>query len=318
MKRILVTGACGQIGSELIGYLRRSMDNVEITATDIKRPSEIIAKTAHFEYLNVVNRKALAKIVVDRNIDTIFHMAAILSATGEQNPALAYKVNMDGLMNVLETARTHSLLQVISPSTIAVFGPDSPKDQTPNQTPLNPTTMYGVTKVAGEKLMQYYYEKYGLDTRSLRYPGIISGETAPGGGTTDYAIDLYFKAAHGETYQCFLKQDTPLPFMYMPDAIAAIINLAKADHAALNYRVYNVGAMTLTPGQIVNEIRSHHPAFEVQYQPDYRQNIAESWPASIDDGAARSDWGWEPKYDLKSMTEDMFTVIKRRQLTETI
>lgn len=312
MQKILVTGACGQIGSELIGHLAAEVGAENVISTDIKRPAPVVTEQSRFLYLNVVDLHSLAKIVVEEQIDTIFHMAAILSASGEKNPELAYDVNLNGLFNVLEVARRKDVKKVITPSSIAVFGPDAPKDNTPDNTPLNPTTMYGITKVAGEKLLQYYHSRYGLDTRSLRFPGIISSETAPGGGTTDYAVDLYFHAVSGKPYSCFIQEETPLPFMYMPDAIKAILNLAGADGDRLTRRVYNVNAMRLTPADLVRAIRKEVPDFRVSYQPDFRQQIAESWPHDIDDRLARQDWNWSPDFGLSAMTRDMLTRIKGR------
>ncbi len=312
MKRVLITGACGQIGSELVVHLREALGKENVIATDIKKPSQFVKESDGFHYLDVLNRDELARLVVEFDVDTIFHMAAILSARGEQNPQLAYRVNMQGLMNVLEVAREKGVARVVCPSSIAVFGPDAPKENTPDDTPLNPSTMYGVTKVAGEKLMQYYFLKYALDTRSLRYPGIISSETAPGGGTTDYAVDMYVHAVKGEPYICYIDRDTPLPFMYMPDAIRAIIELAAADSQRLQRRVYNVHAMRLTPGDIEMSIKKYLPEFQVEYRPDYRQEIAESWPHSIDDHNARTDWGWHPRYDLDAMTRDMIERLKQK------
>ncbi len=312
MEKILVTGACGQIGSELVIALARRFGAQNVIASDIKKPSSLFPEDVSFYYLDVTRLNHFNELVVEKNITTIFHMAAILSARGEQNPQLAYQVNMYGLINALETARVHRVRRVVVPSSIAAFGPDAPKKNTPDDTALNPTTMYGVTKVAGEKLIQYYYLKYGVDGRSLRYPGIISSETLPGGGTTDYAVDLYINAVKGQAYTCYIAKDTPLPFMYMPDAIKAIIDLAFAEPEHLTRRVYNVHAMTLTPGDIVESIRKYYPDFQVQYQPDFRQHIAESWPHSIDDQNARKDWNWKPEYDLDSMTRDMLEKLKSR------
>ncbi|RMF60702.1 MAG: NAD-dependent epimerase/dehydratase family protein [Calditrichaeota bacterium] len=312
MKKILVTGACGQIGSELVVHLGKKFGKENVISSDIKRPASIIKEFSTFMYLNVLDTHMLAREVVENEIDTIFHMAAILSATGEQNPQFAYEVNMQGLMNVLEVARRKEVQKVITPSSIAVFGPDAPKEMTPEDTSLNPTTMYGVTKVAGEKLMQYYHLKYGLDTRSLRYPGIISSETLPGGGTTDFAVDMYIHAVLNQPYTCFVTEDTPLPFMYMPDAIRAILELAEAEEDKLTRRVYNVHAMRLTPADIVDSIRKYIPEFRCEYQPDYRQDIAESWPHSIDDSAARKDWGWLPQYNLDDMTRDMLDKLREK------
>jgi nucleoside-diphosphate-sugar epimerase len=312
MKNILVTGACGQIGSELVAHLSKTLGKERIISTDIQKPPHSIKGQSSFMYLNVLDIHMVAKVIVEHDIDTIFHMAAILSATGEKDPKLAYDVNLQGLMNILEVARLKEVEKVITPSTIAVFGPDAPKENTPNEVSLNPTTMYGITKAAGEKLLQYYHFKYGLDTRSLRYPGIISSETAPGGGTTDFAVDLYFHAVSKKPYACFVKEDTALPFMYMPDAIKAIMNLANAEGSRLKRRVYNVNALRLTPRDIVNSIRRHVPDFSCTYAPDFRQAIADSWPHSIDDNVARQEWGWKPDFDLESMTRDMLEHIRKK------
>ncbi len=312
MGKILVTGACGQIGSELVMKLVETHGAGQIVASDIKRPCDIFKSRVKFYYLDVLDSASLKKLVVEEEIGTIFHMAAILSAVGEQNPQMAYRVNMQGLVNVLETARQLRVDRVITPSSIAAFGPDAPKDGTPDDTPLNPTTMYGVTKVAGEKLIQYYFLKYGVDARSLRYPGIISSETAPGGGTTDFAVDLYVHAIQKKPYVCYIDRDTPLPFMYMPDAIKAILQLAEAPAEGLSRRVYNVNALSLTPGQIVASIRKIFPDFTVKYQPDFRQQIAESWPHSLNDEHARRDWGWQPDYDLERMSRDMLEKLQIR------
>jgi len=317
MKRILITGAFGQIGSELVLRLKQEFGDSAVIPTDIKEPP-IHKRNDNFNYLDVLDYDKLDTIVTRYEIDTIFHMAAILSALGERNPQLAYRVNLNGLINILEVARQNKVKKVIMPSSIAVFGPDAPKNNTPNKTPLNPTTMYGVTKVAGEKLLQYYFMKYGIDTRSLRYPGIISSETAPGGGTTDYAVDLYVQAVAGKSYTCYIAEDTPLPFMYMPDAIKAIIDLSTADPEKLSSRIYNVNAMRLTPQDIINSIRSQVPDFACTFKPDYRQKIAESWPHSIDDSQAKVDWGWKPEFDLDTMTEDMIKKLRDKQTKSTI
>ena len=312
MGKILITGACGQIGSELVLKLQEIFGNSFIIPTDIKEPFGLSERPKNFHYLDVLDQDKLDTVVTRYEVDSIFHMAAILSALGERNPQLAYKVNMQGLINVLEVARRNQVKKVLMPSSIAVFGPDVPADNTPNYTPLNPTTMYGVTKVAGEKLLQYYFKKYDIDTRSLRYPGIISSETEPGGGTTDYAVDLYVEAVSGHPYNCYIKSDTALPFMYMPDAIKAIIDLYNADSNNLTSRVYNVGAMSLTPNDLIQSIQKYIPEFNCSFKPDYRQKIAESWPHSIDDSLARNDWSWKPEYGLDTMTEDMITKLKSR------
>lgn len=313
MSKILVTGACGQIGSELVAELQERFGDRKIIPTDIKEPSDMLKRPRNFHYLDVLDQDKLDTIVTRNEVEIIFHMAAILSALGERNPQLAYKVNMQGLMNVLEVARRNQVKRVLMPSSIAVFGPDAPRDKTPNSTPLNPTTMYGVTKVAGEKLLYYYFKKYGIDTRSLRYPGIISSETAPGGGTTDFAVDLYVEAVAGKPYTCYIAENTALPFMYMPDAIKALIDLFNADSAKLTSRVYNINSMSLTPADIIVSIKKYIPEFECTFKPDYRQKIAESWPHSIDDSLARTDWSWEPQYNLDSMTRDMIEKLRAKR-----
>ena len=313
MKKVLITGACGQIGTELAVFLGdKELSKEAVIASDIQKPQDAIKENATFIYLDVLDFNQLSKTVVEMEIDTIFHLAAVLSASGEQDPMRAYEINMQGLMNVLEVSRRQKIKKVIVPSSIAVFGPDAPKENTPDDAPLNPTTMYGVTKVAAEKLLNYYFMKYGLDTRSLRYPGIISSEQIPGGGTTDFAVDLYLQAVKarkaGEPlYQCFVREDTRLPFMYMSDAVGAIVKLAQAQpHWIKGTRTYNVHAMTLTPAEIVDSIRSfHHSEFECEYKPDQRQAIADSWPYSLDDHLAREHWGWESRVSLKIMTDNM-------------
>lgn len=311
MKRILVTGAFGQIGSELVVKLKKEIGEEAIIPTDIKEPP-IDRRNSHYTYLDVLDYDKLDTIVTRYEVDTIFHMAAILSALGERNPQLAYRVNLQGVVNILEIARQNRVKKVIMPSSIAVFGPDAPKKNTPIQTPLNPTTMYGVTKVAGEKLLQYYFLKYGIDTRSLRYPGIISSETEPGGGTTDYAVDLYVKAVAGQSYSCYISENTPLPFMYMPDAIKAIIDLFNANPEKLTSRVYNINSMSLTPGDVINSIKKYLPDFDCTFKPDYRQKIAESWPHSIDDSLAQHDWNWHPDFNLDAMTKDMIEKLQMK------
>jgi nucleoside-diphosphate-sugar epimerase len=312
MGKILITGACGQIGSDLVLRLQEIFGRSYIIPTDIKEPIGLLERPKNFHYLDVLDQDKLDTIVTRYEVESIFHMAAILSALGERNPQLAYKVNMQGLINVLEVARRNHVKKVLMPSSIAVFGPDAQVENTPNYTPLNPTTMYGVTKVAGEKLLQYYFKKYGIDTRSIRYPGIISSETEPGGGTTDYAVDLYVEAVLGKSYTCYIKAETALPFMYMPDAIKAIIDLYNADLQKLSSRVYNVGAMSLTPIDLINSIQKYIPEFNCSFKPDYRQKIAESWPHSIDDSLAQNDWGWKPDYNLDAMTKDMIARLKKR------
>ena len=311
MKRILITGAFGQIGSELLLKLKDEFGEDVVIPTDIKEPP-VDKRDSHFTNLDILDYDKLDTIVTRYEVDTIFHMAAILSALGERNPQLAYRVNLQGVVNILEIARQNRVKKIVMPSSIAVFGPDAPKDNTPNHTPLNPTTMYGVTKVAGEKLLQYYHLKYGIDTRSLRFPGIISSETEPGGGTTDFAVDLYVHAVSGQPYSCYISENTQLPFMYMPDAIKAIIDLFNADSEKLRTRIYNVNVMSLTPVEIISSIKRHIPEFSCSFKPDYRQKIAESWPHSIDDSLAREEWGWSPAFDIDGMTQDMITRLREK------
>ncbi len=306
VKRVLVTGAAGQIGSELVVYLREKYGRENVVMSDIRAPPEDVKEEGPWVRLDVTDGEALDRVIREYDIDTIYHLAAILSATGERKPQLAFKVNILGTFNILEAGVKHGIERVMIPSSIAVFGPETPKDNTPNETILRPTTMYGITKVTGELLGNYYFRKYGLDVRGVRFPGIISWKTLPGGGTTDYAVEIFYYAVQGKKYVCFLKEDTYLPMMYMPDAIRALVELAEAPLERLKHHAdYNLAAMSFAPRELVAEIRKYIPDFEVEYRPDYRQEIAESWPRSIDDSAAREEWGWKPQYDLPSMVRDM-------------
>ncbi len=314
MKRIMVTGSAGQIGSELTLVLREryGADNVLATGHTTK-PSETLLSSGPFEYIDVSRRETIEDVVKKHNIDTIYHLSAILSAVGEQKPQLCWDVNMNGLYNILEVAREHNLTRVFCPSSIAAFGPETPRDNTPQETILLPKTMYGVTKVAGELLCNYYVKKYGLDVRGLRYPGIISAETLPGGGTTDYAVAIFYEAIKHKKYTCFVREDTVLPMMYMPDCIKATIDLMEADFSLLKHHAdFNVAAMSFSAGELAAEIKKHIPELVVDYQPDFRQAIADSWPRSLDDRAAREEWGWQPSYDLAAMTIDMLDKLGKR------
>lgn len=314
MKRILITGAVGQIGSEFTLKMREIYGGENVIATTRKSPpTEAIQKTGPFEFLNVTDRESLEAVCKKYEVNAIINMAAILSAVGEEKPMLAWDVNMNGLINVLEVAREMEMEQVLIPSSIAVFGPETPKLNTPQETVLKPTTMYGITKVSGELLADYYVQKYGMDVRGLRYPGIISHETLPGGGTTDYAVEIYYEALKKGKYTCFVNKDTKLPMMYMPDCIKATVDLFQADKASLKHHSdFNVTGMSFTVEDLANEIKKHIPSFEVEYKPDFRQDIADSWPDSIDDSAAREEWGWKPDYDLAAMTEDMLENLKKK------
>jgi len=310
MKKILITGALGQIGSELLVALQKRYGHDNVIATDIRRPPQI---DAVFEVMDCTCGHRLHETILQHDIGTIYHLAALLSAVAEARPQEAWRVNMDGTLHVLEAARIHGC-SVFVPSSIGAFGPTTPPDDTPQDTIQRPTSMYGVTKVAGELLCDYYARRFGVDTRGLRYPGIISNVTPPGGGTTDYAVDIYYSAVQHGKYTCFLRQDTFLDMMYMPDAIHAAITLMEADAAKLKHRnAFNVTAMSFTPEQIAAEIRRHLPGFALDYQVDpVRQGIADSWPNHMDDSAARAEWGWKPEYDLSSMTTDMIRVLKNR------
>jgi len=311
MKKILVVGAVGQIGSELTVELRNMYGGENVIAAGRKsQPSEKLLNSGPFVFADCTNKEALIEVVNKYGINTIINMAAILSATGEANPLLAWDVNMNGLINILEVAREYKMEQVLVPSSIAVFGPTTPIDNTPQETILQPTTMYGVTKVAGELLGDYYVRRFGLDVRGLRYPGIISNETLPGGGTTDYAVAIYYEAIKNKKYTCFVKEDTKLPMMYMPDCLKATIDLMNADFKTLKHHCdFNVGSMSFTVGDLAASIKKYIPEFQISYEPDFRQAIADSWPNSVDDTAARKEWGWSPSYDLDSMTRDMLEKI---------
>jgi nucleoside-diphosphate-sugar epimerase len=315
MAKIMVTGAAGQIGTELLKALRKKYGAENVLATDILVPhGSAIRDSGPFEFCDVTRRDQIEAIVREHCVDTIYHLAAILSATGEKNPHLAWNVNMNGTYNILETAREHKMVRVFVPSSIAAFGPETPRTRTPQETVLRPKTMYGVTKVAGELLCDYYVQRYGVDVRGCRYPGIISHETLPGGGTTDYAVAIFFEAVKHRRFTCFLREDARLPMMYMPDCLNATLELMDADVARLKHHSdFNLAAMSFTPAELAAEIRKHLPDFVCDYKPDFRQAIADSWPMSIDDSAAREEWGWAPAYDLAAMTADMLTVLSRRQ-----
>lgn len=313
-KRILLTGAAGQIGTELTAALRQRYGAENVLATDIVPPPAAVKSSGPFATLDVTKADALVEALRAQRIDTVYHMAAILSATGEKKPDLAWSVNMNGTYNVLEAGRALGLKRVFIPSSIAVFGPETPTLDTPQETVLRPRTIYGVTKVAGELLGDYYVRRFGLDVRGCRYPGIISYETLPGGGTTDYAVAIYFEAVKNGRYTCFVREDTRLPMMYMPDCLKATIDLMEADFGRLKHHAdFNLASMSFSAGELAAEIRKHIPNFVCEFKPDARQAIADSWPKTIDDSAARSEWDWKPAYDLASMTADMIREIKARQ-----
>ncbi len=312
MNRILVTGATGQIGSDLVDVLRRQHPPDHIVELDLKRPPERNGRMADrcFEVGDVRDREALDRIIRAHDVGTVYHLASLLSASGERQPDRTWDVNINGLKHVLDLAREHDLA-VFWPSSIAVFGPNTPKENTPQQTVLDPDTMYGVTKRSGELLCRYYHKRFGVDVRSLRYPGLISYAAPPGGGTTDYAVEMFHAAVQDGAYTCYLRPDTRLPMMYMPDALAAVLALMNADAEGLSVRTsYNVGAFSFAAEELAAAIRQHVPGFEVTYAPDERQQIADSWPASIDDTPARTDWTWAPDFDLDAMTQDMLAHLR--------
>ncbi|PUZ25271.1 NAD-dependent epimerase [Chitinophaga parva] len=310
--KILVIGACGQIGVELTLALRKMYGDNNVVASDLREEHELLKGSGPYVSLDVMNKEMLHVLVIRHNITQIYLLAAILSATGEKNPLLAWHINMQSLLNVLDIAKEEGIDKVYWPSSIAVFGPNSPKTETPQHTIIEPTTIYGISKFAGERWCEYYNHRYGIDVRSLRYPGLISYKSAPGGGTTDYAIEIFHDALESKSYNCFLKEDTYLPMMYMPDAIRATIELMEAPKENIKIRSsYNLGAMSFSPKEIAAEIGKHVPGFRISYEPDYRQQIADGWPGSIDDEAARKDWGWKHEFDLEKMTVDMLKNLKK-------
>lgn len=299
--KILIIGAGGQLGSELTQALWGRYGRQNIIATDIKDPGGFLSG-GNFEILDVLNSKQLSDLIRKNKITQVYHLAAVLSASGEKNPAFAWHLNMDGLIHVLDAAVEFKIEKLYWPSSIAVFGPNTPKDNTPQDTVMDPSTIYGISKLAGERWCNWYFDKHGVDVRSLRYPGLIGYKAKPGGGTTDYAVDIFFHALKEKSYTCFLKPDTNLPMMYMDDAIKATIDLMEAPASRVKVRSsYNISAMSFCPAEIAGEIQKHLPQFSITYEPDFRQSIADSWPRSIDDSRARADWAWAHRYGLKEM-----------------
>jgi nucleoside-diphosphate-sugar epimerase len=312
-EKILVIGASGQIGVELTLALRKIYGNSNVVASDLREQNPLLEGTGPYVSLDVMNKEMLHVQVIRQNITQIYLLAAILSATGEKNPGLAWHLNMQGLLNVLDISREEKLHRVYWPSSIAVFGPTSPKQDCPQQTIIEPITVYGISKYAGEFWCNYYHRRFGVDIRSLRYPGLISYKSAPGGGTTDYAVEIFYEALEEKKYESFLREDTYLPMMYMPDAIRATIELMEAPEEKIAIRTsYNISSMSFSPNEIAAEIKKHIPDFTIQYKPDYRQAIADSWPRSIDDSVARNDWGWKEEFDLAAMTKDKLENLEPR------
>lgn len=310
-EKILVVGACGQIGVELTLQLRKMYGEGVVIASDLREEHPLLKGTGPYVSLDIMNKETLHVLVLRYNITQIYLLAAILSATGEKNPTLAWHINVQSLLNVLEVAKEENLKKIYWPSSIAVFGPNSPKEETSQHTIIEPTTVYGISKFAGERWCEYYFTRYKLDVRSLRYPGLISYKSQPGGGTTDYAIEIFHDAISKKHYTSFLDENTYLPMMYMPDAIRATVELMEADSSKISVRSsYNLSGMSFSPKQISEEIKKHIPDFTIEYKPDSRQKIANSWPRSIDDNLAQNDWGWKPEYNLEVMTKDMLDNLK--------
>lgn len=308
---ILIIGASGQIGNELTQELRAIYGNNNVIGSDIKEGSEEMMTSGPFEIIDATDKEAVLTIVKKYKVSQVYLLAAMLSVTAEQFPKKGWDLNMNSLLGVLDLAKEKHIKQVFWPSSIAVFGPTTPKENTPQKTIMEPSTVYGISKLAGEFWCNYYHEKYGVDVRTIRYPGIISWKTKPGGGTTDYAVDIYFKALREGAYECFLSKKTRLPMMYMNDAVSATIQLMQAKPADVKLRTgYNLAAIDFTPEEMASEIKKHIPDFKISYKPDFRQEIADSWPSSIDDSDARKDWNWEHKFDLSAITKDMLENIK--------
>lgn len=305
-KSILIIGACGQIGTELTLALREKYGNEYVVASDIREGSETLMKSGPFEILDATDYNAIENVVMHYEIEEVYLMAAMLSATAEKFPVRAWDLNMGSLFNVLNLAKEKKINKLFWPSSIAVFGPNTPKKNTPQHTIMEPSTVYGISKQSGERWCSYYHKKYGVDVRSLRYPGLISWKTLPGGGTTDYAVEIFHKAIEEKVYTCFLSEDTKLPMMFMDDAIRATIGIMENNSENIRERSsYNLSAMSFTPKEVAKSIQKHIPEFKIDFEPDFRQEIADSWPQSIDSSVATKDWGWQPNFDLEKTTEVM-------------
>lgn len=313
MNKIIVIGASGQIGSELTMELRNRFGNDLVIASDIKNGSDDVMNSGPFEILDVMDEHRVSEVIKKYGITHVYLLAAMLSGSSEKNPKMAWDLNMKSLLSILDMAKENLIKQIFWPSSIAVFGPTTPKKNTPQLTIMEPSTVYGISKQAGERWCEYYFDKYGVDVRSLRYPGLISYKTEACGGTTDYAVEIFYGAIKNGKYECFLMEDTPLPMMFMPDALRATIDLMKADPSKIKIRSsYNLGGISFTPKELAAEIKKHLPHFTITYKPDFRQQIADSWPASIDDSEAKKDWGWQHEYDLALMTVIMLKEIKKK------
>lgn len=306
MKKVLVIGAGGQIGSELVLALRSMFGNEHVVASDIKPEQPAILADGPYQQLDILDREAVRKYIISNEITEVYLLAALLSATAEKNPDFAWKLNMEGLFTILDLAKEGYLKKIFWPSSIAVFGPTTPRDNTPQTTIMEPTTVYGISKQAGERWCEYYASKFNVDVRSIRYPGLISYTSLPGGGTTDYAVDIFYKAKLDNAYECFLSEDTALPMMYMNDAIRGTIELMEAPAESITVRsAYNLSGCSFTPRELAEKIAQKSPGFKISYNPDFRQNIANSWPKSIDDSVASKDWGWKSKFDVEKIVDEM-------------
>lgn len=312
--KILIIGACGQIGTELTQNLRKIYGTENVVASDVRKLNNSVVNDGIFEVVNALDYNQVQGLIEKYEITDVYLMAALLSATAEKNPAFAWDLNMNSLFHVLNLAKEGKIQKIFWPSSIAVFGPTTPKENTPQFTIMEPTTVYGISKQAGERWCEYYHNIYGVDVRSIRYPGLISWTTPPGGGTTDYAVDIYYKALENATYECFLSENTGLPMMYMDDAIRATIQIMQAPKDSIKIRSsYNLSAISFTPKEIATEIKKHIPDFTITYKPDFRQKIADSWPSSIDDSRARKDWGWKHEFDLHKMTHVMLENLRKKE-----
>ncbi|MBM3452762.1 MAG: NAD-dependent epimerase/dehydratase family protein [Bacteroidetes bacterium] len=314
MAKTLIIGACGQIGTELVLALRKKYENETIIASDIRESIPDILANGPYIQLDILNRDEVRKYIIDQKIEHVYLLAALLSATAEKNPDFAWKLNMEGLFTILDLAKEGHINRIFWPSSIAVFGPTTPSKNTPQQTIMEPSTVYGISKLAGENWCAYYHSKFGVDVRSIRYPGLISYNSLPGGGTTDYAVDIFYSAKEGKEFSCFLGKDTELPMMFMDDAIRATLELMNADSDKISVRTsYNVAGCSFTPEKISEEIKKHLPEFKISYNPDFRQNIAETWPSTIDDSVAKKDWNWICQYNLTKIVSVMVKKIKIRK-----
>lgn len=310
--KVLIIGACGQIGTELTAALQTTYGAANVIASDIRKSDDIVFTKGPFEILDATDKQGIKTCIEKHQITDVYLMAALLSATAEKKPELAWDLNMNSLLHVLNLAKDKLIKKVFWPSSIAVFGKNSPKTQTPQHTTMDPSTVYGISKLSGERWCEYYYQNYGVDVRSIRYPGIISWKAQPGGGTTDYAVEIFHEAIKNGSYTCFLKEDTSLPMMFMDDAVRATIDIMNAESTAVKVRSsYNIAATSFTPKELTEEIQQLLPDFTINYQPDFRQQIADSWPASIDDSTATNDWNWAASFDMKAIVSEMITNLKK-------